>query len=52
MRQLTAKRANLEIPHRNKILEGVCSERNIENILVNLELIPRYTIPPCMGLPI
>ena len=51
-RQFTAKRANSEILHRHKVSEGVCSERNIGKILVNIELIPRYTIPPCMGLPI
>ena len=51
-RQFTAKQADSEIPHRHKLPEGVCSERNNEKILVNTELVPRYTIPPCMGLSI
>ena len=51
-RQFTAKWADSEILHRHKLSEGVRSERSIKKILVNIELIPRYTIPPCMGLPI
>ena len=51
-RQFTAKRADSEILHRHKLSEGVYSERNIEKILVNIELIPRYIIPPCVSLPI
>ena len=51
-RQFTVKRANLEILHRHKLSAGICGEINVEKILVNIELIPRYTIPPCMVLPI
>ena len=46
------KRADSEILHRHKLSEGVCIERNIKKILVNVELIAIYTIPACMGLPI
>ena len=49
---LLLKWVDSEIPHRNKLSEGVCSEWNIKKILVIIELISRYTIPPCMGLPI